>query len=445
MAGPAERVFLTMDSWSWTSIKERLNPAWMPSPGLLCVALVVAALTAVGLGLSRAPADQQVAGVDQELDAAPASIRSTTTTNAASIDESVADSDRDRANRHGNNPVTVGQGSVLDATSPEVDDEATTGDNDLETGVDLAAGSTLEDSDASSEGSNAAESDSTSLELTQSENGSAKSTEEEAPLGSGESDQQSASNSTDEPQMDDNNSVSQPGSFSTDFSAFDPGWNIYYSEGHAGIGLRRPSAITIEPDPSAAGGSVLKITADMGSGENEGQIVTGGIAFPEASRTYGRYTFRVRVEKDPSKVTSGVSVLWPVSNLWPLHGEINMFETWNHRDTRRPIEFNVHWLNPLALEPYELNDSRSRQVVSQVDGSEWHTYTYEWSPDLLSVSVDGGPAVTVMDDPDKIPRFAMTPTFQVDAFSPTGTRGVEPVLAGPVSMYVDFLSVEPLE
>ncbi len=233
--------------------------------------------------------------------------------------------------------------------------------------------------------------------------------------------------------------------FSTDFSTLDPSWELYNSGGHAGTGLRRPSALSIQRDSNGTGGSVLKITAKMGTGPKTGQIVSGGLAFPAASRTYGRYTYRLRVDKDPSNVTSGVAILWPRSNRWPEHGEVNMFETWNHRDTRKPIEFNVHWLNPTATKPYGSNDDRTHQVTMPIDGSQWHTYCYEWTAERLSVSVDGSPQMTILDDPAKIPHWDMKPTFQLDPFAPTGDLGATPELSEPVSLYVDFLRVEPLD
>lgn len=231
--------------------------------------------------------------------------------------------------------------------------------------------------------------------------------------------------------------------FATDFTTIGDEWEIYDSPGHAGLGLRRPSAITVEPDPSAEGGAVLRITAKMGTeGDEAGQLVSGGMALRQP-RAYGTYTFRMRVDPDPAQVTSGVAILWPWSNRWPEDGELDMFETWANRATRSPVESNFHYLDPLAEAPYEASDDRLFSVVhSGLDGTEWHTYRFDWRSDQLSMAIDDGPMRRLTDDPLHIPDWLMVPTFQLDAFpAPDGTRE-DAVLDGPVSLEVDWLVIE---
>ena len=220
-------------------------------------------------------------------------------------------------------------------------------------------------------------------------------------------------------------------------------WEIYDSPGHAGLGWRRPSAITIEPHPEAEGGSVLTITARMGTDDEEaGQIVSGGLALLRP-KTYGTYTFRMRVDPDPARVTSGVAILWPWSNRWPEDGELDMVETWVNRDTRAPVETNIHYLDPFAQPPFEVADDRLWSIVhSGLDGSQWHTYRFDWRADRLTMAIDDGPARVVTDDPLHIPDWPMVPTFQLDAFpAPDGTRESAAV-QGEVTLEVDWLVIE---
>lgn len=228
-----------------------------------------------------------------------------------------------------------------------------------------------------------------------------------------------------------------------DFSApLGPEWEIYDSPGHAGWGLRRPSAIGRGPDPEAAGGSVLTITAEMGTGANAGLLVSGGIKLLRP-QIYGRYTMRIKVDKDPAEVTSGVALLWPTSNRWPEDGEIDILETWASRATRSPVESNLHWLDPDATRPYGRSDDRTALHLHHgVDGSQWHVYQLEWRRDLLSISIDGGEPAILSTDPDEIADWNMEPTLQLDAFSAPSTPELQPVVEQAVVMSVDYLVVQ---
>lgn len=230
----------------------------------------------------------------------------------------------------------------------------------------------------------------------------------------------------------------------TDFSGpLGPEWDLYDSIGHAGWGLRRPSAITIEDDPTARGGRVLAITARMGEGDEAGLLVSGGMKL-RVPQTYGRYTFRVRIEPDPDEVTSGVVLLWPESNEWPRDGEIDIVETWANRDTRTPVETNIHWLDPDAVEPYDSGDDDREQFDHDgVDGTEWHVYQLDWRADRVQLSIDGAPPLVVSDDPAEIADWPMEPTIQLDAFDAPDRPGEQPVMDGAVTMYVDWVELRP--
>jgi beta-glucanase (GH16 family) len=230
-----------------------------------------------------------------------------------------------------------------------------------------------------------------------------------------------------------------------DFSqGIGPEWDRYDSIGHAGWGLRRPSAITVEDDPTALGGKVMVITARMGTeGDETGLLVSGGTKL-RLPQTYGRYTFRVRIESDPSEVTSGVVLLWPASNEWPADGELDMVETWANRVTRSPVETNVHWADPAAVEPIERSDDRVFHHVSEgISATDWHVYQFEWRPDRLTLSIDGAEPALITDDPVMIPRKPMEMTVQLDGFDAPYAPDQQPVVATPVRMYVDWLLVEP--
>lgn len=234
--------------------------------------------------------------------------------------------------------------------------------------------------------------------------------------------------------------------YATDFSSLDPEWTAYHSPGHAGRGLRRPSAVTIEPATAPAGDhyeadSILRITARMGTGVEAGQLVSGGLALGRP-QTYGTYTFRMRVDPDPDRATSGVALLWPASERWPEHGEIDMFETWVNRDTRIPVETNIHYLWPEAEPPYDPSDDRLLSAHHRlVDGTRWHVYRFEWRPDRLVMTIDGGQPRILTTDPTRIPHWDMVPTFQLDAFPTPDRPDDDPVLTGEVALEVDWFVI----
>ncbi|MEM7325355.1 MAG: glycoside hydrolase family 16 protein, partial [Actinomycetota bacterium] len=230
----------------------------------------------------------------------------------------------------------------------------------------------------------------------------------------------------------------------TDFDApLGADWEIYDSVGHAGWGLRRPSAVEVGPGGDARTGGLLTITAKMGSGDEAGLLVSGGVKvrFPQI---YGNYLVRTKVEPDPDGVTSGAVLLWPESNQHPRDGEIDILESWSNRETRTPVESNLHWLRPGAEPPFTLADDYKAQVVHPgVDGTQWHVFELEWREDLVSVAVDGGTPVILSTDPAEIADWNMEPTIQLDAFDAFDAPGQQPSLSGEVLMSVDYLIVRP--
>ncbi len=223
--------------------------------------------------------------------------------------------------------------------------------------------------------------------------------------------------------------------------AIGPEWEQYDGVGNAGWGYRRPSALSVVADPDAAGGRCLAITASMGEGADAGRLVSGGMKLLGHSLVYGRYTVRVRVEDDPAQVTNGVVLLWPSSDRWPEEGEINIVESYYHRDTRTPVESRLHWMVPDAVPPFDRSDDALNQVDHLVDGSDWHTYVLEWTADAVTVSVDDGPPRTLSGGDAVIPSTPMDLTLQLDGFDVPDT-GIQPSLDRPVTMCVDFVQVE---
>lgn len=194
-------------------------------------------------------------------------------------------------------------------------------------------------------------------------------------------------------------------------------WNLYNSAGHAGNGLRRPSAFSTD------GNGALVITANMNDSD---QIVSGGMSSKTAT-TYGKFEARVRTEADPTGTMSGVALTWPVSNNHLQDGENDFYETGRAVNTRTPFHSFIHWPNSPA-------SNYQTHITHNADGTQWHTMTMEWSADSIKIYRDGE-FIGEETDPAKIPDVAHKLCLQLDAFSNSTT------LTQPVRMYVDYVKV----
>ncbi|MEQ1675087.1 MAG: glycoside hydrolase family 16 protein [Chitinophagaceae bacterium] len=207
-------------------------------------------------------------------------------------------------------------------------------------------------------------------------------------------------------------------------------WSLYDSVGNAGNGFRKPAQITIANEATAPSGDgkVLRITSQNVSGQHW----SGGMQL-NIPMSYGQVELRVRVSGDstagtPTGVTSGVVLFWPQSNIWPNGGEIDWWESYDHRDTRVPAETNIHW-NPSNPSVDLLAVQHLHTGISQI---QWHKVVGSWTPDRVWMNIDDGPDVLITDDPLNIPNQAMQLAIQLDAWSSTPPTS-------PVTMDVDYI------
>jgi hypothetical protein len=189
-------------------------------------------------------------------------------------------------------------------------------------------------------------------------------------------------------------------------------WSAYNSAGHAGNGLRRPSAFTVD------GQGHLVVTAQ----NIDGQIVSGGMA-NRVNQTYGLYEFRVRTDPDPTGTMSGVVLTWPESGRWPEDGENDIYETGARPGTRDPFGSFVHFGRS--------NDQRFH--LHDANGAQWHTMAMDWSQYAIKIYRDGD-LVWKITDPAAIPHVAHHLCIQLDAFA-------NRQLTAPVRMYVDWVRI----
>jgi beta-glucanase (GH16 family) len=187
--------------------------------------------------------------------------------------------------------------------------------------------------------------------------------------------------------------------------AYGPRW-----PGNGGNGVRDGSAVSV-------GGGVLTITARM----VDGTLVSGAVG-SRIDRTYGRVEFRARTDADPSEATSGVVLLWPRSDDWPIDGEIDVYETGTQPSDRSWFSSFVHYGA----------DNRQRWFGHDAAATAWHRMAMEWTPTAIRFYRDGRPAGTVTD-PAAIPRVRHHLAIQLDALGPT--------MSGSVRMQVDDVRI----
>jgi hypothetical protein len=189
-------------------------------------------------------------------------------------------------------------------------------------------------------------------------------------------------------------------------------WFVYgpHWPGNGGNGIRDGSAVSV-------GGGVLTITAQM----VDGTLVSGAVG-SRLNLTYGLIEFRVRTDPDPSQATSGVVLMWPQSNNWPIDGEDDIYETGTN-PTRSYFSSFVHY-----------GSTNQQYWIGQAaDATQWHTMAMEWLPDSISFYRDGTLEGTITN-PAAITHAAHHLCIQLDAFNPTMT-GVVRMQVADVRIY----------
>ena len=143
-------------------------------------------------------------------------------------------------------------------------------------------------------------------------------------------------------------------------------WSLYISLGQEGNGLRRLEAFSLRDGN-------LVVTAAM----IDSNLVSGGMA-QNINQTFGKFEFRVRVEKDSSDAMSAVVLTWPQSERWPMDGENDIYETGTDGD-RQAFYTNIH---------YRTSANTQHSFVHEVDASSWHIMSMEWTSDYIKIYRD---------------------------------------------------------
>lgn len=96
----------------------------------------------------------------------------------------------------------------------------------------------------------------------------------------------------------------------------------------------------------------------------------------EGNHTYG--LFAIKAKFDPGKGYGPAILLWPESDIWPKHGEIDIIET--VQPNRTTDLASLHWGDP----PHGQRDSGKIWG----DFTDWRVYWVDWQPEYLKIYVD---------------------------------------------------------
>ncbi|MFC2532523.1 MAG: glycoside hydrolase family 16 protein [Capnocytophaga ochracea] len=120
--------------------------------------------------------------------------------------------------------------------------------------------------------------------------------------------------------------------------------------------------------------------------KREGMFITGGIAHKKNYK-YGKFEFRIRMDEDPHKSSSGLGLTWPESEKWPDDGENDIYET-NHEDNA--------W-NTYIHYAVSGKDQQYQQSFRNYSKTDWHIVAMEWAPEYIKIYIDGKLEWTLKD------------------------------------------------
>ncbi|MDX1892726.1 Ig-like domain-containing protein [Mycolicibacterium sp. 050158] len=186
-------------------------------------------------------------------------------------------------------------------------------------------------------------------------------------------------------------------------------WDLYYSPGHAGNGLRRPGQITEQ-------NGYLQIAGTSNA-------TSGGMMSSAVYPAYGRWEVSMRVDdQGAGNPYHSVVALIPYGVPYDNGaGDLDFSEADVNSD--RAYVFIHH---PTAKQSY---------ASVSLDLAEWHTYSIEVAPDHISWFVDGK-VQTTTTNPAAITGTKWTTNVQLDAFYSGGLA--------PSNMQVDYFRFYPL-
>lgn len=208
--------------------------------------------------------------------------------------------------------------------------------------------------------------------------------------------------------------------FEDNFDTFNTkDWLRYDGGGHNNNGRRDPNSFSVKD-------GLLVVTASDKDYKGTVMVHSGGMAHSRSYLPPARFEFKVRTEDDPSRCTSGVILTWPTDEMFPEHGENDIYET----GTGYP---RTSWTTFIH---YSKNNQQ-KQFQHKADAREWHTMAMDWFDDLMIIYRDGE-EVWRLTDTNVIPHWKHHLCIQLDAFKKSLEGNPD------THMYVDWVRIYKL-
>jgi beta-glucanase (GH16 family) len=187
-------------------------------------------------------------------------------------------------------------------------------------------------------------------------------------------------------------------------------WVPYDESSSNGVSHWNPKELTV-------GGGELRVHSH-GKDPTGAANYSGALSWSlgKGNQTYG--VWMVRAKFDPGAGYGPAILLWPQSNIWPQDGEIDMVESVQpKRDTALA---SIHW--------GDAPPGHRESGTLYGDYTQWHTYTVDWEPSYVTISVDS----TVVYDTRKStlhPTIPSTPMHLVIQQEPGPFGGANWIVA----------------
>lgn len=126
----------------------------------------------------------------------------------------------------------------------------------------------------------------------------------------------------------------------------------------------------------------------------------GGI-FTDKTFTFQYGYVEVRAKFDSAKGAWPAIWMMPTSGPWPQTGEIDLMEHLNYEGiVHQTLHYNNANGTPTTSGTVRANGTSTAYFSSVEDKADFHTYGVEWTPEYVSLLMDGQKTLTVRADPD---------------------------------------------
>ena len=196
--------------------------------------------------------------------------------------------------------------------------------------------------------------------------------------------------------------------YSTDFpgNSLPSGWLAYNGEpGGDPAGNWEPSNVSV------SGGAMHFMATSSAQ---------GGVQFYGNPQTYGMYLVRMKGDDEPGLSINNLAILWPSQQgVWPP--EVDFFQ--DVGGSRQSFSASLH-VGPDGNGGCCVIASPTQDS----NGTAWHTYGVQWTPDAMTYTIDGRVWASVsrssLSSPAQWPTIPMNLTLQSqnqDSAQPSGT------------------------